>query len=130
GERIAIPRNHRINIDQNGTITAYNQNDEAVDVGQIRLAKVLNPQMLVGIGDHRFALPEGVPVESVIELLDTPEQVAAENIAVFQGFLEQSNVELTKEMTEMMTVQRAFQLSSRALASADTMMDLANKLRG
>src|SRR5690606_33075867 len=67
GERIAIPRNHRINIDQNGTITAYNQNDEAVDVGQIRLAKVLNPQMLVGIGDHRFALPEGVQVEGVIE---------------------------------------------------------------
>jgi len=49
---------------------------------------------------------------------------------VQQGFLEQSNVNLAEEMTELIMTQRAFQLNAKALSSADNMMYLANTLRG
>ncbi|MNY76625.1 Flagellar basal-body rod protein FlgG [compost metagenome] len=65
------------------------------------------------------------------EILQT---VTAENnvvdpITVRQGFIEQSNVNLSQEMTELVTVQRAFQLNARAISSSDQLMNMANNLR-
>lgn len=130
GEQIAIPKNHRMVIGENGQITIYDQYDEEVSVSQLRLVKVLNAQMLVPLGDHRFGLPDDVDRDAVLLTLDDPEMVVAENIGVRQGFLEQSNVDMTREMTDLISVQRSYQLSARALASADTMSSLANNLRG
>jgi flagellar basal-body rod protein FlgG len=48
---------------------------------------------------------------------------------VVSGNLEASNVELSKEMTNMIRAQRAFSLASRALTTADSMEGLANALR-
>jgi flagellar basal-body rod protein FlgG len=53
----------------------------------------------------------------------------SENTKVHQGNLEMSNVDLAKEMTNMIRAQRAFQLASRALTTADDMEGLANTLR-
>ena len=52
-----------------------------------------------------------------------------ENAKIRQGVLEQSNVNLTEEMTTMLQTQRMYQMASRALTSSDTMMGLANSLR-
>lgn len=49
---------------------------------------------------------------------------------VKQGMLECSNVSLTEEMTELIRAQRAYQLASRAVGTADEMEALANNLRG
>jgi flagellar basal-body rod protein FlgG len=51
-------------------------------------------------------------------------------ITVRQGFVEQSNVNMADEMTDLMIVQRAYQLSARALSSSEQMMGMANSLRG
>lgn len=48
---------------------------------------------------------------------------------VRQGALEMSNVELANEMTRLIRTQRAFQLNSRALTTADQMMGIANNMR-
>lgn len=130
GERIAIPQNHRLSIDQNGKITAYNHLDEAVPAGQLRLVKVLNPQLLESLGEHHFGLPANVERDVAFLTLDDAEAVALEGIGVRQGFLEQSNVSMVNEMTELISIQRSYQMSARALSSADTMMNLANNLRG
>lgn len=70
-------------------------------------------------------------MNEVVEVVDLnvrgPE---TESIQVLQGFLEQSNVDLTQEMTDLIMTQRAMQFNARALASADTMMELTNRLRG
>lgn len=58
---------------------------------------------------------------------DLPEE---EQATIRQGVLENSNVDLANEMAEMLKVQRAYQLAARALTSSDTMMNLANNLRG
>ncbi|MDR2357339.1 MAG: flagellar hook-basal body protein [Oscillospiraceae bacterium] len=57
------------------------------------------------------------------------EMLAAEDSRVVQGFLENSNTDLAREMTLMIRSQRAFSLASRALTTADDMEQIANNLR-
>ncbi len=52
-----------------------------------------------------------------------------EGVLVKQGYLEMSNTDLATEMTRMIRTQRAMQLSSRALTTADQMMGVANNIR-
>jgi len=39
-----------------------------------------------------------------------------------QGFLENSNVEVVEEMVQMITVQRAYEMNSKVVSSADQML--------
>ncbi len=45
-----------------------------------------------------------------------------------QGFLEASNVDLAVEMTELINVQRSYQLSARAFSVQDQTLDVTNQL--
>lgn len=47
-----------------------------------------------------------------------------------QGYLESSNVDISKELTDLMITQRAFEMSSRALKSSDEMWQITNNIRG
>jgi flagellar basal-body rod protein FlgG len=47
-----------------------------------------------------------------------------------QGVIENSNVDISGTMAELIQVQRTYQLAARALTSSDNMMNLANNLRG
>jgi len=53
----------------------------------------------------------------------------AENALLRQGVLEGSNIDLAEEMTRVIRTQRAFQLASRALTTADEMQGIANNMR-
>jgi len=53
----------------------------------------------------------------------------AENAVLRQGVIEGSNVDLGEEMTRVIRTQRAFQLASRALTTADEMQGIANNMR-
>lgn len=130
---IRIPNGHRPQISADGTIVAYNEIDRSappIPVGQMKLVRVVRPQLLKEIGDNLFGLPAGAAAQDILQTVNGPTANRADNVEVMQGYLEQSNVNLSDEMTELITVQRAFQLSSRAITSSDTMMNLANSLRG
>ena len=45
-----------------------------------------------------------------------------------QGFLERSNVSLVEEMVNMITAQRAYEVNSKAIQSADQMLQNTNNL--
>jgi flagellar basal-body rod protein FlgG len=47
-----------------------------------------------------------------------------------QGMLEQSNVSVVDEMVGMITAQRAYELSAKAIQTADDMIRISNNLRG
>jgi len=57
------------------------------------------------------------------------ERFFAPNATLRQGILEASNVSLAEEMTRLIRTQRAFQLASRALTTADEMEGIANNMR-
>ncbi|MCD3289644.1 hypothetical protein G8V30_01405 [Clostridium botulinum C/D] len=56
--------------------------------------------------------------------------IESKDFSLLQGFTEQSNVDLGKEMSDLIITQRAFQLNSSALKTADEMWGMANNLRG
>ncbi|WP_010499433.1 flagellar hook-basal body protein [Paenibacillus elgii] len=132
---LRVPNNHQIQIQADGTILAHDEADpnaEAVPVGQIKMMRVVRPQLLQQLGDNVFGLPSDITAQQRDDILEpvTAGNNTVDPITVRQGFLEQSNVSLADEMSELILVQRAFQLNSRAVASSDQMMNLANNLRG
>ena len=46
-----------------------------------------------------------------------------------QGFLETSNVDAVSEITNMITAQRAYELNSKVISTADEMMATISQLR-
>jgi flagellar basal-body rod protein FlgG len=46
-----------------------------------------------------------------------------------QGYLEMSNVKVVQEMVNMITAQRAYEVNSKSVQSADEMMQESNNLR-
>jgi len=129
---IRIPANHTVKIEPNGTIMALDDADKSaapLEIGQIKMVRVIRPQLLQQLGDNLYQLPAGVPNrEDILQTVDAVNN-AVDPIAIRQGYLEQANVALADEMTELLQVQKAFQLNSRAVTSSDTMMGIANNLR-
>ncbi|WP_010278962.1 flagellar hook-basal body protein [Paenibacillus senegalensis] len=127
GEPIRVQMNEEIRIDEEGTLYAYrpSQPDSATAIGQIQLMRVIRPQYLQEMGYNKYGVAADAEIGAVLQAA-----AGGDDIAVKQGFLEQSNVSLSDEMTELMMIQRAFQMNSRAITSSDTMMQLTNNLRG
>jgi flagellar basal-body rod protein FlgG len=134
GQPIRLPKDLKMVVDTQGNVTAINPMDPgagSLNVGQLKLVRIVRPQYLQQIGENLFALPTDLNNANGQILQDVVTGSTLENpVAIRQGYIEQSNVNLADEMTELMQVQREFQLSARAITSSDTMMNLANNLRG
>ncbi|WP_219834427.1 flagellar hook-basal body protein [Paenibacillus sp. R14(2021)] len=127
GSSIEIPPEVKeFRIDASGNVIGTMPSGEIVPLGQLKLVQVDKPSLITQVADNLFAIADGVNKADVIHTVTAS---AESKIAIKQGFLEQSNVVLTDEMTELIGVQRAYSLSARALTSSDTMMGLANNLR-
>ncbi|MBB3110527.1 flagellar basal-body rod protein FlgG [Paenibacillus phyllosphaerae] len=127
GDRIILPTNAKsVRIDEDGSIVSQSQAGEFETIGQVRLMQAQKPAMLTQVADNLYTIADGMNVGDVLTEVDAGTD---SDITIRQGYLEQSNVDLTEEMTELTTVQRAYQLTARALTSSDTMMGLANNLR-
>ena len=47
---------------------------------------------------------------------------------IAQGFLEVSNVDVVQEMVDMIMAQRAYEINSKAIKTADDMMSIVNNI--
>ncbi|BBH23879.1 flagellar basal-body rod protein FlgG [Paenibacillus baekrokdamisoli] len=121
------PEVHAVRIDTAGHVLGELASGETVALGQLKMVQAVKPSLLSQVSDNLFTVADGVNVAAVIQKVVPGDGTG---VTIRQGFLEQSNVNLTDEMTELISVQRAYQLSARALSSSDTMLGLANNLRG
>ncbi|WP_261130985.1 flagellar hook-basal body protein [Bacillus sp. Marseille-Q3570] len=112
-----------ISISGNGTIQAKMPDGTVVDAGRLALAEVVRPQLLESSGDNRFRVDPGTAVGQAIAQVDQGEGL------IQQGALEQSNVNVAHEMTQLLTTQRSYQMNARAVTMADQMMGLVNTIR-
>jgi len=95
-----------IAVDPNGTVRVNGQ-----AVGQLLLTDLPANATLTPVGQNRFtASAVGQP---------------AQGSGVSQGFLEQSNVDITQTLTEMLAASRSYALAQRALQLADDSLRLA-----
>lgn len=111
-----------VQIDGSGIVTAA-VDGQPIEVGRISLAVFPSPEGLIPVGHNLFAASEA----SGQAQIDQP-GVGGRG-QVMTGVLEASNVDLAEEMTRLMEAQRAYQLSIKALQTADEMLGLANNLR-
>ena len=91
-------------------------------LGSIQLARFQNPSGLTPIGKNLYL---STPA-SGNAIVDSP---GSGNMgSLTQGFLERSNVSLVEEMVDMITAQRAYEVNSKAIQSADQMLQTTNNL--
>jgi len=123
--RIVLPHGSEMQVAADGTVLGVSSQGSTV-LGRLKLLEVTRPDALTAVADNLFAVAGGINADEVVQAVVPSEE---NGIAVRQGFLEQSNVDFTQEMTELIIVQRAYQLAARAISSSDTMMGLANNMR-
>jgi flagellar basal-body rod protein FlgG len=121
---ITVPAdNQKISIGQNGQVSVTLNNGTVVDSGKLALVDIVRPQLMLAVGQN-FQAPQGVPLNQLLQQVN-----AGSGNFVQQGALESSNVDISKEMTEMIQTQRSYQFNARSLTMADQMMGLVNGLR-
>lgn len=137
GGYVKVPKGYKIEVAADGVVKAHDASQPeqaAVTVGQLSIKRAARPQLLQQVGDNLYAVPAALITDPATGnnnvVTDPAANPGAPAISVRQGHLEMSNVNVADEMSELMMVQRAFQLSSRALSSSDRLMDLTNNLRG
>lgn len=122
---VTFPRDTRsVNISNDGKVWAMVYGEtEPQEVGQIELARFVNPAGLENIGQNQYeeSAASGTPI------LGTPSSQGFGD--VIQGFLEVSNVEVVEEMVNMIVAQRAYEISARAIRVVEDMLSTANNLR-
>lgn len=112
-----------INIGADGTVSVLVVGSREPEVlGQIELAKFINPAGLRSIGGNLYE----ATVASGEPIIGTPGSEGFGNLA--QGFLEASNVEVVEEMVNMIVAQRAYELNAKVIKTADQMLSIANNL--
>jgi len=122
---ISIPDDAvNITIGPDGTVSVLQAGQiEAIKIGNIDLAKFINPAGLNSIGKNLY-LPTSASGEPII---GTPGEEGFGTIA--QGYLEMSNVSVVDEMVKMIIAQRAYEVSSKAIQTADEMLQMANNVK-
>lgn len=108
-------------IDSTGTVMSIFSNGVTRPVGKIALAGFLNPSGLLRQGDNMFQ----ASVNSGQPLIGFSGGVVDSTIS--SGNLEQSNVDLAREFTNMILAQRGFQANARTITTSDAILnDLLN----
>lgn len=92
-------------------------------IGQLEIVDFINPAGLEATGDTMFlqtdASGQAIAANPGTDNLGT----------VRQGMLEQSNVDSVKEITMLISAQRAYEMNSNVIKTSDEMMDAVNQLR-
>lgn len=112
--------NDKVQISRNGEIKTVN--DDNVVLGRIILFYPENLDSLISLGEGRY-LPAGE-----VQLYDSleNEEIFGE---IHQYFLEASNADIIKNIVEMITTQRAYSLSLKAVQTTDEMMNIINGIK-
>jgi len=112
-----------IAVEPNGIITARYSNGQSRPAGQVEVANFRNPQGLQPVGDNAWArtYASGDPVMGV---------PGDGNLGVLQsGALEESNIDLTGELVNMITAQRIYQANAQTIKTQDQVLQTLVNLR-
>jgi len=122
--QITIPADAlSITVGSDGTVSVTQPGQaQAQTVGTIQLATFPNPAGLKSMGKNLF-LPTGSSGDAIT---GAPGENGIGTIV--QGFLEQSNVSVVEEMVNMIAGQRAYEINSKVVKTADEMLQTMNNV--
>ncbi|BCN31527.1 flagellar hook protein FlgE [Anaeromicropila herbilytica] len=107
-----------ISINDSGVVSAKYDNDTTKILGQIAVATFSNPAGLEAVGGNLFTTTANSG-----DFDGIGQEVKQGGGSFTSGALEMSNVDLSKEFTEMITTQRGFQANSKIITTSDTMLE-------
>ncbi|MCP4997026.1 MAG: flagellar basal-body rod protein FlgG [Gammaproteobacteria bacterium] len=115
---INVPTNTlSVTVGSDGVVSALVSGSSApTQIGTIELADFVNPAGLEPMGGNlaRESFSSGSP------LVTTPGQDGVGTL--IQGSLESSNVNVVEEMVNMIETQRAYEMNSKVISTADSML--------
>ena len=112
-----------VNVDRTGTVTVFDPEGAGTSLGVIELYTFPNPAGLFSLGHNLYRATDA----SGEAISGTPGSGGVGTIA--QGFLEMSNVDVVQEMVSMIMAQRAYEINSKAIQTADNMLQMANNIK-
>jgi flagellar basal-body rod protein FlgG len=117
------PQATNVTIGSDGTISAT-VNSAVVKISPITISNFPNPEGLNSMGSNLYqeTAASGNAVDG-----QTPGTNGMGTLA--QGYIETSNVQVVEEMVNMINAQRAYEINSKAIQTADQMMQMANNMR-
>ena len=111
-------------ISQDGRMTVKIPGlDDPIDIGQMELYRFVNPSGLQAVGGNLLKVTNasGDPIVG---------QPGFDGMGkTIHKFLEMSNVEIVKEMVNMIVAQRAYEFNSKAVQTSDNMLGIAAGLK-
>lgn len=95
----------------------YISTSDGQGIGKINLYNTIGSSNLIAAGNNNF-----VPVNDTVVMFPVVSDI-------HQGHLEMSNVDVSQEMSEMILAQRAYQIASKGITTADEMWSMLNSIR-
>jgi len=121
---IALPEETTsISLQSDGTLSAFDGAGDEVVTSEVLLYSFMNPAGLYAVGGNLLRATDA----SGEEIEGTPGSDGFGTVS--NQFLEMSNVSVVEEMVAMITGQRAYEATSKALQTADNMLQMANNVK-
>jgi flagellar basal-body rod protein FlgG len=122
---IVIPPDARsVSINSAGEVYGYFvDNPEGQLLGQITLAGFTNAKGLEALGGNLFGETEASGAPAVA----TPGENGLGTLR--QGYLEESSVDAVREITELISAQRGYEMNAKVITAADQMMSATTQVR-
>jgi flagellar basal-body rod protein FlgG len=121
---ISIPEGTtEITIGRDGTVSVrVGKDGDLQEVGRLETVRFINPAGMQAIGRNLY-LATTASGEAV------PGTAGADGYGeIYQGYLETSNVDIVEEMVNMIVAQRAYEINSKAVKTADEMLSVVNSM--
>lgn len=106
----------KLTISQDGEVSLKDKDSE-VKIGKIPVFTAIGDRAFYSIGNSYMKPTDGSDV------------TLSTDFNMIQGMLENSNVDVTETMTDVLSTTRAFEMSSKALEVADELWGMINNMR-
>ncbi len=103
----------RVGLANGGQVLAQYSNGQQIVVGQLAMASVRNPESLISIGNNNYQLS----ARSALPAVGLPGTGGRGTI--IGGAIENSTVDIAREFTNLIVLQRGYQANSRVVTTVD-----------
>lgn len=113
----------KFTVDFDGNVKVKRVGSEEEEfIATISLNKFVNPAGLESVGRNLYkeTPASGAPIEGLRE---------GDETQLWQGYIENSNVQIVDEMINLITAERAYEVNAKAIQTADRLMEIANTLK-